>query len=543
MKIMKTALPGALAAVILSAAVAQAQEKAKDNWSELEKRFLFNEQHAIGDDKAKLPEGAARISEAELRWLYDKGALSIQGKQALEQSEAAARETRLNNMKLVSERLRPELLRRFTVIDPNAKRSGENILHEFTDNRGAKQTVELMGEEFIYAELAHTLRSAADRTNQLNLYQALHKALPDDIVRGAPTLKQLSNSDLAGIRESISALSAKRKLFGPLVIRTKPMGYPASCSEEVGAVSSTATTGDRTGNSCAHHADGIYSNVHYPLKWYATCVRNQGNRGTCVSFGVTSTFETMRAVKDGIWYNFSEQHLYNAAKMKWYPSTYGDGLNTPGIMFDVVNRKYNFTFESMWDYNPSYSRLDNKTAHTYTNSCNNYTGEHCSDTNHQGKRVCLTPPFELVSRGGSSKATFCYYTELVAETLLGGTTVANLWSLFDTDTAVSWAKALLEAKYPMVMGLSVVTSFDGASGAGYVTYNGPGETSRGGHAVAVLGYVDNADLPTNAPQGSGGGYFIIKNSWGACWKDAGYVYLPVDWVKTYAYSLTVLTAL
>jgi hypothetical protein len=127
MKIVKIALPGALVAAVFSAAIAQAQEKAKDNWSDLEKKLLFNEQHVIGDDKAKLPAGAARIGEAELRWLYDKGALSIQGRQALEQSEAATKEAHQNNMKVVRERLekQPELLRRLTVIDPNAKRPGK----------------------------------------------------------------------------------------------------------------------------------------------------------------------------------------------------------------------------------------------------------------------------------------------------------------------------------------------------------------------------------------------------------------------------------
>jgi C1A family cysteine protease len=64
--------------------------------------------------------------------------------------------------------------------------------------------------------------------------------------------------------------------------------------------------------------------------------------------------------------------------------------------------------------------------------------------------------------------------------------------------------------------------------------------------VHVVGYLSNTDLlkkiPT-APPGAGGGYFIIKNSWGACDGDAGYKYMPVDYFEAEVWDLWTLPAI
>jgi hypothetical protein len=46
----------------------------------------------------------------------------------------------------------------------------------------------------------------------------------------------------------------------------------------------------------------------------------------------------------------------------------------------------------------------------------------------------------------------------------------------------------------------------------------------------------------SATPGSGGGYFIIKNSWGAAYGDAGYLYMPVDYLKANATQVIVVSS-
>ena len=121
---------------------------------------------------------------------------------------------------------------------------------------------------------------------------------------------------------------------------------------------------------------------------------------------------------------------------------------------------------------------------------------------------------------------------------------------------IFWAVGIF--RKPVIYSFAVAPSFY-PDANGYVRYNGPHcpvttgsdgkpvcttapgcECDIGGHAVLITGLIDNEDLPAGAPAGSGGGYVIIKNSWGNCYGDAGYAYLPYDWVKAYGMSAMVL---
>ena len=81
--------------------------------------------------------------------------------------------------------------------------------------------------------------------------------------------------------------------------------------------------------------------------------------------------------------------------------------------------------------------------------------------------------------------------------------------------------AALNKKHPVVMGLVTNPSWQPNTTGVLRTGN---YYSNGGHAVALVGYQMDTRI-------AGGGYFIIKNSWGPTWGDRGYGYLPFAYCK------------
>jgi hypothetical protein len=107
---------------------------------------------------------------------------------------------------------------------------------------------------------------------------------------------------------------------------------------------------------------------------------------------------------------------------------------------------------------------------------------------------------------------------------------------------------------PVVLSIWTTTSFRNPDPDGFVEfdpdtakwcpYESDGTTciqrsdcqcTSGNHAVVAVGYVKNENLPESTPKGLGGGYVVVKNSWG-CTGDGGYYYLPVNWVKRFVQS-------
>jgi len=100
----------------------------------------------------------------------------------------------------------------------------------------------------------------------------------------------------------------------------------------------------------------------------------------------------------------------------------------------------------------------------------------------------------------------------------------------------------------VLLSFKVTPNFQQATAhGGFVSMNPKTELDdyKGGHVVHVVGYVDNSALASNsgtkkAPPAAGGGYFIIKNSWGACYGDAGYAYMPVAYLERTATDVDVV---
>ncbi|HVP20382.1 MAG TPA: C1 family peptidase [Anaerolineaceae bacterium] len=77
----------------------------------------------------------------------------------------------------------------------------------------------------------------------------------------------------------------------------------------------------------------------------------------------------------------------------------------------------------------------------------------------------------------------------------------------------------------VVLGFKVYESFESNAVAqtGKMPMPASGESVVGGHAVFACGYQTDSGT-------AGGGYLIVKNSWGTGWGDNGYFYMPFAYV-------------
>ncbi len=527
---------------------------------------------ASGKSTDPLPEGAVLVTQDELDALRAERPTHPENPEQAAADAAAAAADEAEDDAVIAEFLAAHPDRAAAVAigvdpaDPTLQSADDgNYLHSVTDSTGAPFEVTTLGRRAQKALLAAAIRRLPTLDNQVRTYRELYdfgQSIDPALVAESPESLAALGVDEVAIRNTrlVGYFFDNLGQFAPPPGGTPPAGYPQSCAAEVGAGAGS----DRTGAVCEHRPLGVYANRSWPLKFFATCVKNQARRGTCVSFAMNGAVELLGAKKYGVWHNLSEQYLYFMAKAVWWPSSYGDGLGTHDVWQRQITTGFVAPFEQDWDYNPSWSRTANDATRTYSGSCTGYTtatypgveAEYCSNTNHQGRlvcvnvglfRFCLGVPPAIASSGQALRPK--------AE--------AELWDASSASAVdLSFAKLVLALGLfgkPVMLGLPVTPSFDAADANGYVVYRGPHcpveqengqwvcrsaptcECDRGGHAVLATGVIANEQLPSGAPAGAGGGYVIVKNSWGACFADAGYIYLPYQWIKDMLYSATVLS--
>ncbi len=213
-------------------------------------------------------------------------------------------------------------------------------------------------------------------------------------------------------------------------------------------------------------------------------VRNQGGRGTCVAFASTALREFLIECEAGL----SEQFLYWACKeLDGMPEESGTYVRTAMAALNGMG----ICRTETWRYNP-----------------NEIPGN-------EGQGP---PP------SGSEKEALNYimpYTRSVAP-----------------NCVEHYKQILTEADgipaMPVVVGVLVFNSWlisPAANQTGKITMPLPGEMPVGGHAMLVVGYNDDATVP-------GGGYFIVRNSWGEGWavdspETSGHAMMPYAYIEKY----------
>lgn len=517
---------------------------------------------AYGTDKDPLPEGAESVSQDEFERLKARGSFKLitshtGEEETLSAEDAKQKDDETTNAFLSThasdgtqdiELLRAQLQAKPTAQDGVVELADGSFQVALLDKMGNTQNTVRLGQTAKRAAIARAMRIFPTQVNQARVYSQIYEGLNADqlsLLRGQlgvelPDPSVFANSSDSARDAVFKGIASKWARIGDLLGYLGEAAPVRSCRSDIGV----GNGGDRasaaaaaTVEACATPSDtGIVKNVPYKGKKYASCVKDQANRATCWAFAALSMLESSVARKYGLYYNFSEQHLNFMVKALWWPSTFGETAGQD-IVPRMITEGYRPAVENVWNYNRSSNKTANNTTQTYSHSCDNYT-EFCSDTNHQGRIVCTTAAgFTFCMATAPAHPNNTYYPTYSGE----------FWNPASRDTSIALGALAAILGTPVEIAFDTARSFDNAVGDGFIRFDSTkSETTRGGHVTHAVGYVSNEVLHQilpSAPPAEGGGYFIIKNSWGACAGDAGYYYMPWGYVKKYAYSIQTMSGI
>jgi C1A family cysteine protease len=450
-------------------------------------------------------------------------------------------------------------------------------------SNGISQTIETFGRSVKLGHLATAITTSTDPTNQLAIYNLAYSQygsaysqfcdtnfniapgnvdIPPSQVNEQPAGCQtlvtpssllspasLQNATLSQINSALHTIVGS----GHALLHLVPTGVgpgPVACNLELGASFTPGVNGKAFGDMVGStgqtpSSSGLVANFNFPAKSMLTCIRNQGGRGTCHIFAAISAIEELIARDTGVSVNLSEEDFMQNSKLVWSADYYNDSGIASQDLENAQSFGYRFAFEKTWDYNPSLSQPAPPNFE-YVRSCTGYPPNEpgCSATAPQANGFCVIgipfacglTPFQNSEPSPYSSAGVSY-----------------VWNLGDKDLSVGYILLALAFNNAVILGFDATQAFRQASSTnGYVNYIPGGlsfllDPSIGGHAVHIVGYVGNEDLAANpntasVTPASGGGYFIVKNSWGAYSGDAGYYYMPVDYLKDHATEVVVVSS-
>lgn len=419
---------------------------------------------------------------------------------------------------------------------------------------GGPKAVTLMGSAFGRAALATHARTFPSRANQYSLYSTLYtdlditlKQLNNTVQQfGLPTPDEVRNDSADRLLILNKQASDVIREYGAEIYNIAYLLDPANL--EVGAKDQLDRT--QKGACKAPAAGGVYRNFDWPLKNVTTTVKDQGQRGTCWDFATVAALEAEIARRDHKLVNLSEEDYAGHRFLEWAPRKFGEGGDPIGIAQKASAANYTFAYESQWQYNKSLSRSANAATQTYAHSCDGYSDSTvtygpCSNTTDQsdwyvtlvgGKLYVLR---RLPATGAGSGYRMQSPTDFWNQSDLDQSMVILLLrSVLGHPTTIT-----MDARY-MKPTANAAPSMNNMNpdANGFVAAQTK-KTLPGGaldweldHVMTVTGFISSQNLQArlpNQPVADDFGYFIVKNSWGDCWGDQGYVYLPWTWVKTF----------
>lgn len=433
----------------------------------------------------------------------------------------------------------------------NAFLKGEFSASKFITNND--QTRNLKTPFASLEDLGFSLLSEENFQNRLEAYRNIYELLPRDLHDILVPPNEIR--DLNGVEYNFTIVynflqsNAERPSFE---INPYPENYEPNCEDEIGYQAPMSTSANDVADNAArcdvrdYHQNGLFLNNDYALKYNTTCIKDQASRGSCVSFTINAAIETQSYVNEGRAYNLSEQFTYFYSEVYGGSSNgkagrYDYGLNNDRTLMLLNSENVKLQLESRWAYNPSKNMDHTLNANNnWENSCVDYSGPMCTNRAFQANE-------EIESCGW-----FCTrykYTVPQFSTSVDDTFEVNGRNSFlKTDNpagSLDQAIAYVTAGKPVIVGIDVrnyMYEIASRSGDGYITYQTDNDDLAGGHAFLMIGFVNNRDLPADAPRATEKGYFIIKNSWGIGAGDCGYLYIDFQVMKKEITSLHTITS-
>lgn len=413
------------------------------------------------------------------------------------------------------------------LFDPEISLVGSELLPDgniLADMVGVGEPVVLQGGDLMVQEGATALQRFLEPENQLGLTELLSRMLPAFCSRLAPSARELASLSVEQLRDRNEAMADCISEFHTFATpfdhdpTEDPQEGPQDQLDPVntgtcamGPYTILAGGGSDASSSCGTGPSHsfIRNYAHYAS---LPPVKDQGNRGSCVSFGTASAIEYAVARREGVRINLSEQDTYSRGKWDFDHEHFGDGLNTVDFLEELADRGTELVYETSWGYNPSPCRQaigDDDNPFAYLDSCTLYDNDACSESAHQlglysapdGTTVLYRP--QKLSDGATVKLD-------KATVLPGG---------FLTPQFAAIADAASSAGAGVVMSVTVTRNWNSENMSGGFIGNSD-DTVRGGHAVHLVRMIPDSAAP-------GGGWLVFKNSWGCGWGDAGYGYMTL----------------
>ncbi len=396
---------------------------------------------------------------------------------------------------------------------------------------------------------------ANDVQNALTTYTVSYDLLPDGLKEQAPSPDSLSGATLAEVMAALAQLDDLLAGDSSLHAARLEVTHAAPGRTELAAARDATDqaqlapgqgTDEDTGCSAP---TGLAALFWFPLKSFLSPVKSQGNRGSCWAFAALGAVESQQLVQNDRQFNLSEQFLVNQVKRDWAPSDYSEGFWGPEALNLAIDRGQSLVEEFSWTYNqaPNRPSLPDGDAAAFENTCDPYglgtNGGSCSESAHESPVYCTDHDGD----------TYCAYALVVAQ---GGAVppvhAYQVWhnsGVFDFN--LNLYRQLLASGHVLIASFPVYKGFMDDAVGGYVDnfatthLDADGKEvpgAYGGHEALIVGFISNEELaaahhPSDVP---GGGYFVLKNSWGCGAGDGGYYYVPARYVNSFFDSLYAL---